>query len=169
MACKLAGIAVEREANYQSLTKHSLAFENISDAVVLTDNEGKITEWSPSAERLFKFKKGEILGKKIQDAPFIQHSQGLPKQISLQNNFVEYVGGNVVQYVTSTLPGSSGSPVFNDAWEVVAIHHSGGNIPEPTTQKQYSRNEGILIESILSDIPVELRELISKTANTQSN
>jgi len=87
MACKLAGIAVEREANYQSLTKHSLAFENISDAVVLTDNEGKITEWSPSAERLFKFKKGEILGKKIQDAPFIQHSQGLEK--SVQKAFFE--------------------------------------------------------------------------------
>jgi len=81
MACKLTGIAVEREANYQSLTKHSLAFENISDAVVLTDNEGKITEWSPSAERLFKFKKGDILGKKIQDAPFIQHAQGQEKLV----------------------------------------------------------------------------------------
>jgi PAS domain S-box-containing protein len=87
MACKLAGIAVEREANYQSLTKHSLAFENISDAVVLTDTDGKITEWSPSAERLFKFKKGEILGKKIQDAPFIHHSQGLEK--SVQKAFFE--------------------------------------------------------------------------------
>lgn len=70
MACKLTGIAVEREQNYQSLTKHSLAFENISDAVVLTDNDGLITEWSPSAERLFRFRKGEILGKKIYEAPF---------------------------------------------------------------------------------------------------
>jgi len=87
MACKLTGIAVEREANYQSLTKHSLAFENISDAVVLTDTEGKITEWSPSAERLFKFKKGEILGKKIQDAPFILHAQGEEKRV--QNAFFE--------------------------------------------------------------------------------
>lgn len=92
----------------------------------------------------------------------IQHPQGQPKQISLQNNFVEYVGDNVIQYVTSTLPGSSGSPVFNDAWEVVALHHAGGNIPEPTTQKRYFRNEGILVESILNDLPVDLRELISK-------
>jgi PAS domain S-box-containing protein len=73
MACKLTGIAVEREQNYQSLTKHSLAFENISDAVVLTDNDGFITEWSPSAERLFRFRKGEILGKKIHEAPFFAH------------------------------------------------------------------------------------------------
>jgi PAS domain S-box-containing protein len=72
MACKLIGIAVERDANYQTLTKHSLAFENIADAVVLTDLEGKITEWSPSAERIFQFPKGEILGKKFQEVPFLK-------------------------------------------------------------------------------------------------
>jgi V8-like Glu-specific endopeptidase len=90
----------------------------------------------------------------------IQHPLGQPKQISLQNNFVQYIGGNVVQYITSTLQGSSGSPVFNDAWEVVALHHAGGNILEPTTQQRYFRNEGILIESILADLPVELVELL---------
>jgi V8-like Glu-specific endopeptidase len=88
----------------------------------------------------------------------IQHPMGQPKQISLQNNFVEYVGGDVVQYVTSTLPGSSGSPVFNDAWEVMALHHAGGNMREPTTQRRYFRNEGIWIGSILADLPDELRE-----------
>ncbi len=81
MACKLTSIAVEREQNYQSLTKHSLAFENISDAVVLTDNEGLITEWSPSAERLFRFKKGEILGKKIHEAPFFIHPEMVEKVV----------------------------------------------------------------------------------------
>ncbi|MEB3215893.1 MAG: trypsin-like peptidase domain-containing protein [Nostocales cyanobacterium 94392] len=96
----------------------------------------------------------------------IQHPQGQPKQISLQNNFVQYVGGNVVQYVNSTLPGSSGSPVFNDAWEVVALHHAGGNILEPTTQRRYFRNEGTLIESILADLPVELVDLLKAAKNT---
>lgn len=93
----------------------------------------------------------------------IQHPQGQPKQIALQNNFIEYIGGNVIQYITSTLPGSSGSPVFDDSWEVVALHHAGGQIPEPTTQKRYFRNEGILIESVFNDLPVDLRELVSKT------
>ncbi len=88
----------------------------------------------------------------------IQHPMGRPKQISFQNNFIEYVGGNAVQYVTSTLPGSSGSPVFNDGWETVALHHAGGNMPEPTTQRRYFRNEGIWIGSILADLPDELRE-----------
>lgn len=90
----------------------------------------------------------------------IQHPWGRPKQISLQNNYVEYVGGNVVQYVTSTLPGSSGSPVLNDGWDVVALHHAGGNLREPTTQRTYYRNEGILISKILEDLPIDLKRLI---------
>lgn len=82
MACKLTGIAVERDQTYQSLTKHSLAFENISDAVVLTDNEGFITEWSPSAERLFHYRKGEVLGRKIQEASFLPGAAELEQAVS---------------------------------------------------------------------------------------
>ncbi len=92
----------------------------------------------------------------------IQHPIGRPKEISFQNNFVEYVGGNVVQYVTSTLNGSSGSPVLNDGWEVVALHHAGGkNMLEPTTQRRYFRNEGIWIGSILNNLPDELRRKLT--------
>ncbi|MCC2695760.1 trypsin-like peptidase domain-containing protein [Nodularia sp. LEGE 04288] len=95
----------------------------------------------------------------------IQHPTGRPKEISFQNNFVEYVGGNVVQYVTSTLNGSSGSPVLNDGWEVVALHHAGGNIPEPTSQRRYFRNEGILVEKILADLPSEIKEMVNLATN----
>jgi hypothetical protein len=95
----------------------------------------------------------------------IQHPAGRPKEISFQNNFVEYVGGNVLQYVTSTLNGSSGAPVLNDGWEVVALHHAGGNIPEPTTQRHYFRNEGILVEKVLVDLPPELRKLLDLPAS----
>ncbi len=94
----------------------------------------------------------------------IQHPNGQPKQISLQNNFVEYVGGDIVQYVTSTMPGSSGSPVLNDGWEVVALHHAGGNIREPATQRRYFRNEGILAGSILADLPGDLRQRLNAAA-----
>ena len=66
-----------------------------------------------------------------------------------------------MQYVTSTLNGSSGSPVFNDGWEVVALHHAGGNIPEPTTHRRYFRNEGILAQKILFDLPPKIREMLN--------
>ena len=90
----------------------------------------------------------------------IQHPMGQTKQISLQNNFIQYIGGNVMQYVTSTLPGSSGSPVFNDKWEVIALHHAGGMLSEPTTQRHYFRNEGILVRSILDDVPKNIESLL---------
>lgn len=125
--------------------------------VQIESEPGKDWGWLPLLSRSIRLKSRINI---------VQHPQGQPKQIALQNNFVEYVGDNVIQYITSTLPGSSGSPVFNDAWEVVALHHAGGNIPEPTTQKRYFRNEGILIESILNDLPVDLRELISKAEIT---
>ena len=81
MACKLTGIAVEREQNYQTLIKHSLAFENISDAIVLTDQDNQISEWSPSAERLFQYKKGEMLGRKISDAPVFEDAEDLENSV----------------------------------------------------------------------------------------
>ncbi|HDQ71845.1 MAG TPA: serine protease [Chloroflexi bacterium] len=83
----------------------------------------------------------------------IQHPDGRPKQISFRNNFVEYVDGRVLQYVTHTERGSSGSPVFNDRWELVALHHAGGIIREPNTQRRYYRNEGIIVKAILGSLP----------------
>jgi hypothetical protein len=86
----------------------------------------------------------------------VQHPGGRPKEIALQSNFVEYVGGNVVQYVTPTEQGSSGSPVFNDDWQVCAIHRQGGQLMEPTTGRYFFRNEGALIASVLTRLPPEI-------------
>jgi endonuclease G len=58
----------------------------------------------------------------------IQHPRGDPKQVALRENEVVKLpdpGGNFLHYQTDTHPGSSGSPVFNNAWEVVALHHAG--------------------------------------------
>ena len=97
----------------------------------------------------------------------IQHPGGYFKQISMQNNFVVYADNKVVQYVTSTEPGSSGSPVFNDSFEVVAIHHSGGNLPDPQTQRRYLRNAGSSMVAVMQDIQANhqtLAELIGSNA-----
>ncbi|SFT96453.1 V8-like Glu-specific endopeptidase [Algoriphagus locisalis] len=82
----------------------------------------------------------------------IQHPGGMWKQISLYHNVVTTSTDRVVQYLTDTLKGSSGAPVFNSSWEVVAIHHSGGNKKGnenllPVGFK--SRNEGIRINKII--------------------
>lgn len=54
-----------------------------------------------------------------------------------------------MQYLTDTMPGSSGSPVFDKDWRLVALHHSGGWILEPGSKSRYFRNEGIHIERVL--------------------
>lgn len=58
----------------------------------------------------------------------IQHPSGEPKQIALRENYVLKIPDptdRFLYYQTDTAPGSSGAGVFNDDWEVVALHHSG--------------------------------------------
>lgn len=55
----------------------------------------------------------------------IQHPNGEPKQLAFRENQLVDVLDEFLHYKTDTAPGSSGSPVYNDRWEVVSLHHSG--------------------------------------------
>lgn len=70
----------------------------------------------------------------------IQHPNGEPKQLALRANRVVDLLDGFIHYETDTLAGSSGSPVFNDQWEVVALHHSG--VPRTDTEGNYLTWEG---------------------------
>ena len=86
---------------------------------------------------------------KKQRVIIIQHPGGGPKAIALYHNLVTYADSSRVQYLTDTMPGSSGSPVFDNNWNLVAIHHSGGWLREPGSKQKLFRNEGIAIVRIL--------------------
>ena len=92
----------------------------------------------------------------------IQHPGGHLKKISIQNNFVAYADTKDVQYTTSTLPGSSGSPVFDDDFQVVAIHHSGGMLTEPSTQRKYLRNAGTSMIAVLKDLQTNAPDIYTQ-------
>jgi len=96
----------------------------------------------------------------------IQHPSGERKQIALRENQVIDVLDNFLHYRTDTSPGSSGSPVFNDQWELVALHHSGvpkkdaqgrilardGRVYTPSmgeNQIDWMANEGVRVSQIL--------------------
>lgn len=57
----------------------------------------------------------------------IQHPRGGSKQIVMHGNEVVAVTDAAIHYLADTEGGSSGSPVFNDRWELVALHHRGGS------------------------------------------
>lgn len=72
---------------------------------------------------------------------------------------VTYVDNDVVQYTRCTSPGSSGSPVFNVNFEVVAIHHSGGMLLEPGTEERYLRSQGTSMIAVLDDLKINAPEI----------
>ncbi|HEU4403875.1 MAG TPA: trypsin-like peptidase domain-containing protein [Polyangiaceae bacterium] len=84
----------------------------------------------------------------------IQHPEGGGKKLSFLANVVAFVGGGRVQYLTDTMPGSSGSPVFDHAWNLVALHHSGGWLPEPGSPggEVFYRNQGIHIDVVIEGL-----------------
>lgn len=55
----------------------------------------------------------------------IGHPSGRLKEIAIRDNRLLLRLDEFLHYQTDTEPGSSGSPVFNDQWEVVALHHRG--------------------------------------------
>jgi hypothetical protein len=97
----------------------------------------------------------------------IQHPGAGEKQIALRQNKLIDVLDDFLHYETDTMPGASGSPVFNDQWQVVALHHAG--VPKmdadghplaiddtPWTEArgedavQWIANEGIRVSRIVS-------------------
>jgi V8-like Glu-specific endopeptidase len=84
---------------------------------------------------------------KVDDRVYIiQHPNGGPKQIAFQHNLVRAVTDEVVQYWTDTDLGSSGAPVFDEKWRVVALHHRSVPAPEDKTGV---RNQGRRFDRVL--------------------
>lgn len=55
----------------------------------------------------------------------IQHPQGRAKEVAFRDNEVLKIFQGVFNYRCDTEPGSSGSPVFNDSWELIGLHRAG--------------------------------------------
>lgn len=82
----------------------------------------------------------------------IQHPSGMLKQVALHHNLVTFANDSCIQYLTDTLPGSSGSPVFDNQWNVVAVHQAGGELPVPGKQQTVYRNQGVPIHCVLAGL-----------------
>lgn len=115
--------------------------------------------------RLIEEEGKAILGEYLN---IIQHPNGEPKQLALrENKFIDLLE-NFLHYETDTAPGSSGSPVFNDQWEIIGLHHSGvprkvngqivtrdGSVWKPSMGEHkidWIANEGIRVSRLIKHI-----------------
>ncbi|OSI68623.1 hypothetical protein BSZ22_20895 [Bradyrhizobium canariense] len=86
----------------------------------------------------------------------IQHPDGRPKEAVIRENQLVARSGTTLDYIADTEPGSSGSPVLNVQFALVALHHWGTPHRELTDENgktiPKTVNEGIRASSISSDL-----------------
>jgi endonuclease G len=118
--------------------------------------------WNQLSGKPYPFLKKEAVS-------IIQHPEGAPKMVAFRDNQITEIKDHFIHYTTDTQPGSSGSLVANDHWEIVALHRSG--VPRRDSKghillqkgDRYSKpadkpfihwvaNQGVKIHSILKDI-----------------
>lgn len=112
------------------------------------------------------------VGKMMRGQPVnvIQHPNGRSREIAVRNNLLLGVDdARYLTYETDTEPGSSGAPVLNDQWELVAMHCSAesarndrnepvdidgelvtANTPE--SRRVWVANKGIRVSAIIADL-----------------
>jgi endonuclease G len=80
-------------------------------------------------------------------ASIIQHPGGKEKQIAIRKNEVVSIDQpDAILYVSDTAQGSSGAPVFNDQWQVIALHSAG--VAKKNAQGQYVDKDNQVIEPV---------------------
>ncbi|MEU1916130.1 endonuclease [Streptomyces massasporeus] len=79
----------------------------------------------------------------------IQHPRGEPKQLALRDNQIVDLLERFLHYESDTREGSSGSPVFNDQWEVVALHHSA--VPQTDGEGRPLSVDGVVWQPEMGD------------------
>ncbi|MFJ8888133.1 trypsin-like peptidase domain-containing protein [Streptomyces sp. NPDC102402] len=84
----------------------------------------------------------------------IQHPSGGPKKVGLHSNVVRHVDAKVVQYWSHTEQGSSGAPVFDQKWNLVALHHRWVRTGPLSSPPEF-RNQGIRIERVQEELASE--------------
>jgi V8-like Glu-specific endopeptidase len=96
----------------------------------------------------------------------IQHPGGRGKRYGIRNNLLHEVTPTKLFYFTDTDNGSSGSPVFNDNWEVVGLHRASEFVENVSFQGKATAyvNQGTPMPAILADIAQRFPALAAEIA-----
>ncbi len=87
----------------------------------------------------------------------IQHPFGHSKKVALRNNHIFKTAYPKVFYFTDTEKGSSGSPVFDDSWKIIALHRASQLVEDVSYQGKSTGwvNEGIQLKAIFEWLKAE--------------
>jgi len=121
----------------------------------------------------------------------IHHPGGDPKRISIRENQMVAEDDRWLRYRSDARRGSSGAPVFNDQWEMVALHHGGIPVRDDSgadldqngerwapemgeDTKAYTANEGARVSRIVNrlreaELPAEARSLLDEALENGAN
>jgi V8-like Glu-specific endopeptidase len=100
----------------------------------------------------------------------IQHPLGGPKKIGVRSNIARSADNNAIRYFTDTDFGSSGSPVCNDSWQVVALHRGAEHVTGVKFQGQDTAyiNLGSQIQAVLDEIRSQNAAIAEEIVQCQS-
>lgn len=127
--------------------------ERLDCTVLLLDGVPEGVEPVPVAPRV-----PTVGGRTPQRAYVIGHPQGVEvPQFSLQDNEILDHDDTLVHYRSPTEPGSSGSPVFDNQWRLIALHHAGDERMRKLHGSTgfYQANEGIRLSAIVAGIAAD--------------
>jgi PAS domain S-box-containing protein len=88
---KVARDITERKQHVEALRRSELRtraiIETSLDAVVLMDEHGVVHDWNPAAERMFHYKRDDVMGKKMRDLiipPYLRamHDKGMARYLT---------------------------------------------------------------------------------------
>ncbi len=87
----------------------------------------------------------------------VQHPKGDTMKVSISRDGITgvYQEKGLIQYVSKTEPGSSGSPCFDENWNLVALHHAQRD--RMFSSIRGTIREGILFNSIYQEIESYLK------------
>lgn len=82
----------------------------------------------------------------------IQHPLGERKRVGFVRNTIVNFDARTVHYLTDTQAGSSGSPVFDQRGQLIAIHHAGGQPQDIAGRQPLQPNEGMRVKLVLEGL-----------------